>query len=216
MIPTLPIAYFGNLEYFWYFTMHKKVCIDVKETYLKQTYRNRAEIYGANGRLNLSIPVVRPHGAKSKTNQITVSEDEDWTKKHWKSIESAYRRTPFYEFYADQIEALIFEDHKNLVELNLKLTQHLIDKLGIDCDIEILSKSPAIEANDLRLSLSPKKESVFKSPEYIQTFSDRNPFMANLSILDLLFNEGPNSICILESSTVHFDSAYLDKLNTPQ
>ena len=202
MAPVLPIAYFGNLEYFWYFTKHKKVCIDVKETYLKQTFRNRAEIYGANGRLNISIPVVRPHGAKSRTEQITISEVENWTKNHWKSIESAYRRTPFYEFYADQIEAILFDDYDSLIDLNLRLTQHLIDKLGIDCKVEILTSSPAIKEKDLRLSLSPKKESNFKSPDYIQTFSDRNPFMANLSILDLLFNEGPNSICILENSMI--------------
>lgn len=199
----LPIAYFGNLEYFWYFTKHQKVIIDINETYLKQTYRNRAEIYGANGKLNLSIPVVRPHGAKSRTDQITISTVEHWVNNHWKSIESAYRRTPFYEFYADQIHDILFEDHKDLVDLNLKLINHLISKLGIDCEIEMVTKSPQFSENDLRHSLSPKKETKFQSPEYIQTFSDRNPFIANLSILDLLFNEGPNSICILEESKFH-------------
>ena len=64
MTPILPISYFGNLEYFWHLAMNSKVSIDIKETYLKQTYRNRAEIYGANGQLNLSVPVIRPHGAK--------------------------------------------------------------------------------------------------------------------------------------------------------
>ena len=201
----LPIAYFGNLEYFWYFTKNKKVIIDVNETYVKQSYRNRAEIYGANGKLNLSIPVVKPHGAKSRTDQITISTVEHWVNNHWKSIESAYRRTPFYEFYADQIHDILFEDHKDLVDLNLKLTNHLIAKLGIDCEIEITSKSPTHTDNDLRTMLSPKKESQFQSPEYIQTFSARNPFMANLSILDLLFNEGPNSICILEESFLRPD-----------
>jgi hypothetical protein len=196
----LPIAYFGNLEYFWYFTKSQKVSIDVHETYLKQSYRNRAEVYGANGKLNLSIPVVRPHGAKSRTDQVTISTEEKWLNNHWKSIESAYRRTPFYEFYADQIHDILFQDHKDLVDLNLKLLNHLIAKLGIDCEIEIASKSPVIIEHDLRQNLSPKKETKFKSPEYIQTFSDRNPFIPNLSILDLLFNEGPNSICILEES----------------
>ena len=205
MTPILPIAYFGNLEYFWYFAKCKKVVIDIDESYVKQSYRNRAEIYGANGKLNLSIPVVRRHGAKSKTSQITISTEELWVKNHWKSIESAYRRTPFYEFYADQIHDILFQDHKDLVDLNLKLTNHLISKLGIDCDIEITSKSPEILANDLRQSLSPKKATEFQSPKYIQTFSDRNPFMPNLSILDLLFNEGPNSICILEEC-LNFDT----------
>jgi len=197
----LPTAYFGNLEYFWHFVKNNKVSIDVSETYVKQSFRNRAEIYGANGKLNLSIPVVRPFGAKSKTNQITFSDGENWKKNHWKSIESAYRRTPFYEFYIDQIHDLFFKDYDKLIDLNIALTKHLIDKLGIDCEIDILSQSPPLLDNDLRLNLSPKKESQFKSPSYIQTFSDRNPFIKNLSILDILFNEGPNSICILEEST---------------
>ena len=196
----LPTAYFGNLEYFWYFVKYNKVSIDVGETYVKQSYRNRAEIYGANGKLNISIPVVRPYGAKSKTNQITFSDAENWKKNHWKSIESAYRRTPFYEFYIDQIHDLFFADYTSLIDFNLALTQHLINKLGIDCKLEILNQSPPIIENDLRLNLSPKKESQFKSADYIQTFSDRNPFIKNLSILDILFNEGPNSICILEES----------------
>lgn len=194
----LPIAYFGNLEYFWYFVKHNKVTIDIGETYVKQSYRNRSEIYGANGKLNISIPVVRPHGAKSKTNQITFSNAENWKKKHWKSIESAYRRTPFYEFYIDQIEKLFFADYLSLADFNLALTHHLVSKLGIDCEINTTNTSPAQLEDDLRATLNPKRESKFKSPEYIQTFSDRNPFLKNLSILDILFNEGPNSICILE------------------
>lgn len=195
----LPIAYFGNLEYFWYFVKYNKVTIDIGETYVKQSYRNRSEIYGANGKLNISIPVVRPHGAKSKTNQIKFSEAEDWKKSHWKSIESAYRRTPFYEFYIDQIQDLFYKDYDTLAELNIALTEHLITKLGIDCELEITTQSPSKLPNDLRINLSPKKESTFQSPDYIQTFSDRNPFLKNLSILDILFNEGPNSICILEA-----------------
>ena len=184
----LPIAYFGNLEYFWYFVKHNKVTIDIGETYVKQSFRNRSEIYGANGKLNISIPVVRPHGAKSKTNQIKFSEAEDWKKNHWKSIESAYRRTPFYEFYIDQIHDLFFTEYVTLAELNLALTLHLINKLGINCEIETTTKYLPIIEDDLRVTLSPKKETKFKSTEYIQTFSDRNPFLNNLSILDILFN----------------------------
>jgi len=199
----LPIAYFGNLEYFWHFTVNSKVSIDCHEPYVKQSYRNRAEIYGANGRLNLSVPVERPYGAQSKTNQILISNAENWKKNHWKSIESAYRRTPFYEFYAEQIKDILFEDYKSLIDLNIALTNHFIHKLGIDCEVEILTATPPFLDNDLRLNLSPKKESKFESKPYIQTFSDRNPFIPNLSILDLLFNEGPNSICILQDAKIN-------------
>jgi hypothetical protein len=202
MIPLLPITYFGNIEYFSFFAKHQTVNIDIAETYQKQTYRNRAQIYGANNILNISVPVKRPFGKLTKVNQVEVAYLENWQKNHWKSIESAYRRTPFYEFYVDDIKAILFKQHQFLIELNLTLTYHLIDKLGIDCNINLITNSPKFESNDLRLILSSKHQNNFKCKPYIQTFSDRNPFINNLSILDLLFNEGPNSICIIEESIV--------------
>lgn len=204
MTSILPMAYFGNLEYFWYLTKASKVSIDLDEVYLKQTYRNRTEILGANGTLPLSIPVIRPHGSKSKSVQVLIDHQQSWKKIHLKSIESAYRRTPYYEFYEDQMTAIFDKNHEFLWELNVELTHWLIDKLGIDCEIDIIhSNSPKIElTTDLRLNLSPKTKSHFMSPNYLQTFSERMPFIPNLSILDLMFNEGPNSICILEESTI--------------
>ncbi|MGV6861141.1 MAG: WbqC family protein [Putridiphycobacter sp.] len=200
MTPILPVTYFGNLEYFWYFTKYPNVIIDTEETYQKQTFRTRTEIFGANGKLSLSVPVNRPYGKVSTVNQIEISYTENWQKNHWKSIESAYRRTPFYEFYADDIQAILFNPFSTLKELNLTLTNHLIDKLGIDCLISVNQFNKKIEKKDFKTLFNPKLETQFKSKPYIQTFSDRNPFMNNLSILDLLFNEGPNSICILEVS----------------
>ena len=81
-------------------------------------------------------------------------------KNHWKSIESAYRRTPFYEFYIDQIHNLFFNEYTNLVQFNIALTQHLINKLGIDCELKIISQSPPLTEQDLRISLSPKKKAL--------------------------------------------------------
>ncbi|HIP36768.1 MAG TPA: hypothetical protein EYG85_07920 [Crocinitomix sp.] len=200
MTPTLPISYFGNIEYFSFFVQHQKINIDVRERYVKQTYRNRMEIYGANGKLSLSIPVTKPFGKHSLACQIEVSYAENWQKNHWKSIESAYRRTPFYEFYFDDIKKILFTQYKMLVDLNLALTHHLINKLGIDCIVNLPNNSTEITKNDLRLHFSPKVKTGFTCKPYIQTFSDRNPFINNLSILDLLFNEGPNSICVIEES----------------
>jgi hypothetical protein len=200
MVPILPVAYFGNIEYFWMLAKYAKVKIDLGETYQKQTYRNRAEIYGANGILTLSVPVTKPFGKKTKTNDVLISYAENWQKNHWRSIESAYRRTPFYEFYADDIQQILFKPHQTLVQLTNELTLHISNKIGIDCNISFELDSPTLTENDFRLQLSPKLKSDFKSKPYIQTFSDRNPFINNLSILDVLFNEGPNTICILEES----------------
>lgn len=200
MIPTLPIAYFGNIEYFSFFAKHQKINIDVSEIYQKQTYRNRTQIYGANNVLNLSVPVKRPFGKQTKVNQVEIAYIENWQKNHCKSIESAYRRTPFYEFYIDDIKNILLHQYQYLEDLNIALTYHLIDKLGIDCQVKLMTKSPQFESNDLRTILSSKHESGFVCKPYIQTFSDRNSFINNLSILDLLFNEGPNSICIIEES----------------
>jgi hypothetical protein len=200
MTPLLPITYFGNIEYFSFFAKHQTVGIDITETYQKQTFRNRSQIYGANGMLNISVPVKRPYGKLTKVNQVEISYLENWQKNHWKSIESAYRRTPFYEFYTDAIKDILFKKHQYLIDLNLAFTNHLIEKLGIDCKIKLITSSPNFEFNDLRSILSSKHKSDFKCKPYIQTFSDRNPFINNLSILDLLFNEGPNSICIIEES----------------
>ncbi len=200
MTPTLPISYFGNVEYFSFFAKYNNVNIDIDEIYQKQTFRNRTQIYGVNQVLNLSVPVKRPFGKLTKVNQVEISYAENWHNNHWKSIESAYRRTPFYEFYADDIQQLLLKKHKQLVDLNLELTYHLISKLGIDCEVNILTESPSHQHNDLRVLLSPKQQSSFKCKPYIQTFSDRHHFINNLSILDLLFNEGPNSICVIEES----------------
>lgn len=200
MTPILPISYFGNVEYFSFFAKYNSVNIDIGEIYQKQTFRNRTQIYGVNQVLNLSVPVKRPFGKLTKVNQVKISYAENWQNNHWKSIESAYRRTPFYEFYIDDINTIIFNKHHLLIDLNLELTYHLIDKLGIDCKVNLLNTSPQHQPNDLRATLSPKQQSSFRCKPYIQTFSDRHPFINNLSILDLLFNEGPNSICVIEES----------------
>ncbi len=200
MTPTLPIAYFGNIEYFSFFAKHQVINIDLTEKYQKQTYRNRTEIYGANGKLNLSVSVNRPFGKNTLIPQVEISYKENWQKNHFKSIESAYRRTPFYEFYIDEIKAILFEKHHLLQDLNLKLTLHLINKLGIDCEINLVKDKDFKKDKDLTQHFSPKKSTGFECKPYIQTFSDRNPFINNLSILDLLFNEGPNSICVIEET----------------
>ncbi len=201
MIPVLPVTYCGNLEYYYYLLKNNSVVIDTKELYVKQTYRNRCEILGPNGQLNLSVPVERPYGKQTKTESVLISYSENWWQIHWKTLESCYNRSPYFEFYADQLKTILYNNHKTLTELNLSLTQFFTDKVGIDCSI-LATPPETNELNDLRQRFNPKKKTNFRNYTYLQTFTEKYGHIGNLSIMDLLFNEGPNSICILEESTM--------------
>ncbi|MCB9223098.1 MAG: WbqC family protein [Crocinitomicaceae bacterium] len=196
----LPSTYFGNIEYFYLLFKAKEALIDIHEPYQKQTYRSRCEILTGNGKITLSVPVVRPNGKDTAMNEVLVSYKEDWRKDHKKAIESAYRRTPYYEYYIDAIHQILDEKPDRLIDLNNKITTYLIDKLGLTVQINIADTPMDIAPNDPRIFLNPKKESTFQTHRYIQTFEERFGFLENLSVLDLLFNEGPNSISILQES----------------
>lgn len=198
MIPVLPVTYLGNTAYFCQLAKHKIVHLLSNEVYQKQTYRNRTVILSANGPLNLSIPVVRPHGKKSKTNQITFSDVENWKINHWKTLKSAYNRSPYFEFYMDSLKAVFFADYSTLFDFNFALTQYLMDKIGITC--QLIPVQNERENMSLTHDFSPKIEMAFTPYPYLQTFTEKYGFVPNLSILDLLFNEGPNTICVLEES----------------
>jgi hypothetical protein len=201
MSATLPIAYFGNIEYFWHIAQKQSVQIDIGETYQKQTFRNRCVVLGANGPLNLSVPVIRPYGKHTKTEDVLISEAENWRQVHLKTLESCYNRTPYFEFYIDAIKSILETEYKTLYTLTSALTLHLVDKIGLIHTPSIGKFVPSESSLDLRDTLSPKKHSDFMGYNYLQTFTERHGFVNNLSILDLLFNEGPNTICILDEST---------------
>lgn len=202
MTTVLPITYFGNLEYYWYLAQNSSVSIHIDEFYQKQTFRNRCSIMGANGILKLSVPIERPFGRKTTTNDVLISNAENWRQVHWKTFESCYNRTPYFEFYADQIKTLLFAPNKKLVDLNISLINHLIDKIGLVTDLSIINTFDDITSPYQKITFDPKVDSYFNGCHYLQTFSERYGYVDNLSILDLLFNEGPNTICILNESSL--------------
>ncbi len=193
----LPTSYFPNIEYFTYLLRHQEIHICLNEIFPKQTFRNRCVILNANGLQSLSIPVEREQGHETRTCDIRISYAEDWRKIHLRSIESAYRRTPYYEYYISALESILLKNHVRLVDLNFELLEFLADKVGLSCRLHVSDAAEKIsrEMNEL---VNPKTQSAFKGKAYLQTFTERYGFQNNLSILDLLFNEGPNSICILE------------------
>lgn len=196
----LPSAYCGNIEYFHRLLKSEKVVIDLYEPYQKQTFRSRCQVAGANGIQTLSVPVERPQGKSTLVKDVQISYREDWRKDHLKAIESAYSRTPYFVYYFESIHTIIQNDNTLLWELNAALTSYLIDKLDLTAELSYSQNQIPLTANDFRVAFNSASERNFTTHRYIQTFEERSGFLNNLSVLDLLFNEGPNSISILAES----------------
>ena len=204
----LSTAYFPALEYFVRFFKHKKVLIDIHETYPKQTWRNRCRIFTTNGPMDLSIPVERPNGNNSKTAEIIISSHNAWQKIHWRGIESAYRNAPFFIYYRDLVENLIMDVKTTLLlELNKQILGQILKELGIHKSVEYTNSFVINSAGsaDYRFSISPKakdrsniNEMIFEP--YYQVFANKFGFQPNLSILDLLFNNGPDTLEYLRNT----------------
>jgi len=174
-----------------------KVLIEAFETYPKQTYRNRCRIMAANGILPLSIPVTKTEGRKTKTKDIRIFYDEAWQRMHWRSIDAAYSNSPFYLYYKDELEGFYNKKYTFLLDMNMEIVRKILGLLGIQTDIGLTSdfEHESEGITDLRNDISPKipiDETQFIN--YHQVFEERFGFMADLSIIDLLFNEGPGSI----------------------
>jgi hypothetical protein len=165
-----------------------------------------------NGQLNLTVPVEKPHGNHTKTHEIIISGHSSWRVNHWRSIVSAYNNAPFFLYYKDMVEGLIFNNsHKLLYELNDEILRQLTDEFGFTVNIEFSREyiwhSDASLTIDMRGTLSPKNHELqerkfFSLPSYYQVFEDRFGFQPNMSILDLIFNLGPETVDYLKSVEV--------------
>lgn len=190
----LPSSYFGPIYHFSLIVNSESYFIESKENFIRQSYRNRFEILGANGLLSLTIPVKKWKNHTS-IDKIEVSFDENWQQLHWRSIESAYKASPFFEFYEEEIKPLIFSMEVNLIKRN-SLIEKAVNRI---INIQALpSFTEFYEVNELdyRAIINPKNKvemQAVSTPKYIQVFEDKHDFIANLSILDLLFNLGPET-----------------------
>jgi hypothetical protein len=200
----LSTAYFPPVGYFQMLAGSGKVYIEQFEHFNKQTYRNRCTILAANGPINLVVPVVKGRGPKTFIRDLRVSYDMNWQINHWRTIFSAYKSSPFFEYYADDIHSLFKTKHEFLFDLNRIILAKLLGAIEIDVIIEYTSDFEKAEDDftNLREIISPKNnpetnELFFVKP-YTQVFKAKHGFVSNLSILDLLFNEGPNTISFLE------------------
>tara|TARA_B100000809_G_scaffold132475_1_gene130234 strand:+ start:1633 stop:2250 length:618 start_codon:yes stop_codon:yes gene_type:complete len=191
--------YLAPIEYYFHLINCGNVTIDTYENYVKQTYRNRCCILSPNGIQNLTIPLVKAK-KRNLTKNMVIAYDDNWRKIHWKSLESAYRSSPYFEYYEDDFYPFYHgEKPEYLTEFNSALNKKIIELLNLEITIADSSKYTEETKNDYRMTFSPKKETKLKFPPYIQVFGDRNGFTPNLSILDILFNEGPNSVNYIKS-----------------
>ena len=178
---------------------HKEIVIEQQETFPKQTHRNRTVIVTANGPMTLTVPVLRPNGNHTLTSDIGISYTEKWNLIHWRAIESAYSGTPYFLYFRDFIYPFFEKKYEFLFDYNLELTEVLLQLFKI-------KKVPAFtetfekeyhERLDLRNLIHPKKEPLLQKTPYHQVFDDRFPFIGNLSVIDLLFNAGPDLVYLL-------------------
>lgn len=186
-----PVAYFSKL-----ITYKPDILIESQEHFPKQTYRNRANICSPDGVLSLTVPVVKGSKLHTKVKDVKISYDFKWQRLHWMSLETCYRRSAYFEYYEDDF-APFYQKHFNyLFDYNQQLLQLLLKFIKIQLPLQYTETYEAQypELNDYRDAMSPKKEYDFEQKPYFQVFEERNAFMKNLSIVDLLFSQGPQTI----------------------
>ena len=182
----------------------KDVVFEVDDNFLKQTYRNRTYIYGANGKLAINIPVVHSQKNRQKYRDVKIFNEEKWQSLHWKSLLSAYRTSPFFEYYEDDLQPLFNSKVDYILDFNFKCFEVICDCLQLELNISKTNnyQSKVENAEDFRYLVNAKKETPQSFETYTQVFNNKHGFIDNLSILDLLFNEGPNALNYLETQVI--------------
>ena len=198
----LSTAYLGPIQYYLKLLEYPSILFEHYEHYEKQTYRNRCCIYGANGKLNLIIPVQHT-GDRITIKDVKISYDSDWQKLHWRSIQAAYRSSPYFEYYEDELAPFFTKKYKLLIEFNEALQLRILGILGLKIKSSHTTSYQTAyqDTTDCRNYFSPKLETLnFKLETnfpYQQVFEDKHGFIPNLSIIDLLFNLGTDAVSYL-------------------
>ena len=197
-------TYFSPIIQYIVIAKSKEIVFEVEDNFQKQTYRNRCYISTANGKHILNVPVQHNKGIKQKSKDTKIDYKDDWHKLHMKTLQTAYSSSPFFEFYIDDLLPIFEKRIQFLVDLNLKCHEFIMDALQLE-----ISNSKTTEYNkdvdylDLRNLTIAKSNNIYNLERYIQVFEQNHGFISNLSILDLLFMEGPNALNYLESQTVN-------------
>ena len=215
----LSTAYLPPIEYFVAIANSGRVEIECGEMYQKQSYRTRCHINGANGLLVLTLPVLRSAAKGEESShkipvaQLKIDYSKPWLLQHKRALEAAYMSSPFFEYYMDDLYAVLDSGEESLLVMNTRLVHTISELIGIQTPIVMSDGNFIAPGSDLlqergisdfRDSIHPKKpallmERLKMNKPYWQVFTNKQGFVPNLSVLDLLFNEGPNAISYLES-----------------
>tara|TARA_R100000935_G_scaffold1439_1_gene4638 strand:- start:206010 stop:206633 length:624 start_codon:yes stop_codon:yes gene_type:complete len=194
-------TYFPSIIQMATIAQAEAVVFEVEDNYQKQTYRNRCYIAHTNGKLLLNVPIKHSKdGSRQKMKDVVVENAFPWQKEQWRSIQNAYRTSPFFEFYEDELSPLFTEPVGKLLDFNLKIYETLAELIGLDIPIsfsETYETTPQI--TDKRNLANAKTERKTTLQPYTQVLEAQHGWLPNLSVLDVLFNEGPNTLNYLES-----------------
>lgn len=196
-------SYFGPVSQFVAMVQAEKVIFENEDNFQKQTYRNRMYIYGANGKLQLNIPV-KHTGNKSqhqKYKEVRIENDFQWQKQHWKSLQTVYRTSPFFEFYEDDFAPLYHKKFEYLLDFNYHCLEVVLEEcLQLELDVsktEEYIRNPE-DVTDGRILAEAKSKIKHDLTPYNQVFQDKFGYLNDLSVVDLIFNEGPNALNYLK------------------
>lgn len=194
-------SYFASISHYVAMVQADSVVLEIEDNFQKQTNRNRTYIYSPNGVQLLNIPIKHTKQSHQKTKDIVIDNNSDWQKQHFKSLETAYRSSPFFEFFEDDIRPFYEKKHSFLLDLNYEsqavVSKCLRNKIDFEVTTSYVHEVNSKIITDFRYLIDGKKDPSVMN-RYIQVFEDKHGFINNLSILDLLFNEGKFTIDYLK------------------
>ena len=188
MSAVFPTAYFGSIAYYKRAVSQGEIQWEMHEHYVKQSLRNRMQIVSANGILPLSIPVIKPYGSKTCTKDIRIDHSNPWAKIHFKAIESGYASSPYFDHYASEIQALLFNKTDILVDFNRAIHNQLVSWLELPIT---LSETTEYKGIKIEYQGVERDSSNLEKQAYTQVFQHAQPFHAEVSILDAILCLGP-------------------------
>lgn len=192
-------AYLGPIEYYIEYIKCDNPILETNENYQKQSYRNRCSIMSANNILNLIIPVKKPKILNNrKIKKIRLEKRQNWQNLHWKSLQSAYRSSPYFEFYEDKFSPFYNKKYDYLIDVNNDFHKLICTLLKVKPFVKMSKEYSSNYNKDFRNKITPKLSQKKKLAQYIQVFSNQIGFQANLSVIDLLFNLGPDALDYLK------------------
>ena len=198
-------TYFSPILQYVAIVNTNEIIFETEDNFQKQTYRNRCYIYTAQGKQLLNVPVQHSKEIKQKTKDVKIDYKDNWHKQHLKTLQTAYSSSPFYEFYIEYLLPIFEKKIHFLLDLNFLAHEIIMDALQLEIPTkkttEYVKESKIL---DLRNLAEDKPKKTIDLERYIQVFSENHGFISNLSILDMLFMEGPNALNYLEKQKITF------------